>query len=679
MGGERKQQLACCHRNREISLDFYEVHHAFTQTPIASSPSQKGSSRRLAALLPSTALSWSTWHLPPADLWCRRRTKGAEHHRRLHLVAALLPLNRHRQQPIQPSIRTGREGTLAMADGLEEEKKERVLRVKTYSGLESHILNNGYSCDAESRSSLGDGATSNSLERDDLMSHSSSSKGDSFASSSSSSHWPSNNPDSCKNEEECCLLEEWDAAKSPYPFYRGRCFSYSKEKVPMYTMKFMDVETMKEKFAKLLLGEDVSGGCRGVATAVALSNAITTLSVSIFGELWKLEPLSDEKKSRWRREMDWLLSPTNYMVELVPAKQSGANGRILEIMTPKARADVHVALPALQKLDSILIEVLDSMVDTEFWYAEGGSRAEGRSQNNGVRLSKRWWLPSPRVPELGLSPSQRKKLGYQGKCVYQVLKAVKSINEQVLLQMPVPDAVKDALPKSGRVSLGEDVYQAISSESFSVEEIFKSLDLKSEHKVLDIVNRLEGAVYAWKERLLDVGHRKSPLLGSWAFARESDSRPDKIEVALQRAEILLQLLKIRFPNLPQTFLDVTKVQYNKDVGRSIIEAYSRVLGNLAFSILARIGDILQEDDLNKPSTPVAMLKFDFSSDVYLAGITETPPGYIKRALINQMDKVDSRVSSAIKPSKELFPEDKVNTVVAAAVASPCRNKSLLLW
>lgn len=30
--------------------------------------------------------------------------------------------------------------------------------------------------------------------------------------------------------------------------------------------------------------------------------------------------------------MDWLLSPTNYMVELVPAKQNGANGRMLEVL-----------------------------------------------------------------------------------------------------------------------------------------------------------------------------------------------------------------------------------------------------------------------------------------------------------------------------------------------------------
>lgn len=45
-------------------------------------------------------------------------------------------------------------------------------------------------------------------------------------------------------------------------------------------IKFMvaEVEMMKERFAKLLLGEDMSGGGKGVCTALAISNAITNLS-----------------------------------------------------------------------------------------------------------------------------------------------------------------------------------------------------------------------------------------------------------------------------------------------------------------------------------------------------------------------------------------------------------------
>jgi hypothetical protein len=39
-----------------------------------------------------------------------------------------------------------------------------------------------------------------------------------------------------------------------------------------------DVAMLKERFAKLLLGEDLSGGGKGVSTALAISNAITNVS-----------------------------------------------------------------------------------------------------------------------------------------------------------------------------------------------------------------------------------------------------------------------------------------------------------------------------------------------------------------------------------------------------------------
>lgn len=64
-----------------------------------------------------------------------------------------------------------------------------------------------------------------------------------------------------------------------------------------------------------------------------LENAINGFAASVFGELWKLEPLPEDRKSKWRREMDWLLSPANYMVELVPAKQHGANGCTMEVIS----------------------------------------------------------------------------------------------------------------------------------------------------------------------------------------------------------------------------------------------------------------------------------------------------------------------------------------------------------
>lgn len=47
--------------------------------------------------------------------------------------------------------------------------------------------------------------------------------------------------------------------------------------IGLISEKFAELEMMKEKFAKLLLGEDMSGGGKGVCTAVTISNSITNL------------------------------------------------------------------------------------------------------------------------------------------------------------------------------------------------------------------------------------------------------------------------------------------------------------------------------------------------------------------------------------------------------------------
>ncbi|MFS7996773.1 putative PRONE domain, Rop guanine nucleotide exchange factor [Helianthus anomalus] len=65
---------------------------------------------------------------------------------------------------------------------------------------------------------------------------------------------------------------------------------------------------MKERFTKLLLGEDMSGSGKGVSTAITVSNAITIFYASMFGQHQKLEPLHPEKKMMWKREINCLLS-----------------------------------------------------------------------------------------------------------------------------------------------------------------------------------------------------------------------------------------------------------------------------------------------------------------------------------------------------------------------------------
>ncbi|KAM7261698.1 hypothetical protein ACFE04_020775 [Oxalis oulophora] len=506
----------------------------------------------------------------------------------------------------------------------------------TYNGLESVINNQSY----EAESGTSNGCSSDSF--DDGSSCSSSKD----VSGSFSSKWLPIK----KNED------EWEHTKSP------KCF-YVKEK-SSYSINMSDVETMKENFAKLLLGEDITGGRKALSTALALSNAITSLAVSVFGELWKLEPLPREKKNKWRREMDWMLSPTNHMVELVPAKQYGANGRTVDIMTLKARADIHVNLPALQKLDSMLMESLDSTVSSEFWYAEVGNRAEGRTKS--TKQSKRWWLPLPQVPKCGLSETERKKLTDQAKVVNQVFKAAKSISENVLLEMPVPTIIEEALPKSGKESLNEQLSIVLSYESISAEEMLNFLCLKSEHDALAAMNRLEAAMFAWNARITKQNSGKSPARTSWSpFTKDLLSEMDKIEIKLDRAKALRQRIKMRYPNLPQTFLDATKIQYGKDVGHAILEAYSRALGNLAFSIQSRIGEILQEDALSNPNSPVAVTTRCIPEILHRPLISLR----VRHSLIDQMNNADGKFlkpdASSISDIDNSFYVDRKSSTINA--------------
>ncbi|KAK6115706.1 hypothetical protein DH2020_007975 [Rehmannia glutinosa] len=320
-----------------------------------------------------------------------------------------------------------------------------------------------------------------------------------------------------------------------------------------------EAELMKERFAKLLLGEDMSGGGKGVSTALAISNAITNLSASVFGELWKLEPLAPQKRSMWQREMEWLLCVSDLIVELVPSVQEFPGGGSFEIMVTQQRSDLYVNLPALKKLDGMLMSILDGFCDTEFYYVDRGIVvANGEhieaypcspsSHRPSVKLEEKWWLPFPKVPENGLSEETRKRLQQCKECTQQIFKAAVAINSSVLSEMEVPQIYLENLPKSEKACLGETLYRYITAD----------------HTVKGLVCDAEKSKH---------------------FAH--------------RADTLLKNLKLHFPGLPQTALDTNKIQYNKDVGQSILESYSRVLESLAFNLTARIDDLLYVDDATK--------------------------------------------------------------------------------
>jgi hypothetical protein len=183
----------------------------------------------------------------------------------------------------------------------------------------------------------------------------------------------------------------------------------------------------------------------------------------VFGELWMLEPLAAPRKAMWTREMEWLLSVADSIVELTPSLQELPDGGgQFEVMVPRPRSDLYMNLPALRKLDAMLLAMIDEFTDTQFWYVDRGivvddggpscpSSSSAASSCGGrpssVRQEDKWWLPCPRVPPKGLPEDARRKLQQSRDCANQILKAAMAINSDVLAEMEIPEVYLETLPK----------------------------------------------------------------------------------------------------------------------------------------------------------------------------------------------------------------------------------------
>ncbi|KAL8153158.1 hypothetical protein V2J09_010918 [Rumex salicifolius] len=391
-------------------------------------------------------------------------------------------------------------------------------------------------------------------------------------------------------------MEENDNASAPLPSPNSDDLTHANEN--------RVTEQLKERFAKLLLGEDMSGGGKGVSSALALSNAITNTAASVFGEQRKLEPMQPEQRARWKREIDSLLSVTDYIVEFSPSKQMAKDGTMMEIMTTKQRTDLQMNIPALKKLDVMLIDSLDNFKDqNEFYYV---SKTADDAKKKGEEDGK-WWLPTVKVPPNGLSEDMTKWLQSQKDSVNQVLKAAMAINAQVLSEMEIPESYIDSLPKNGRSSLGEPMYKSITIEYFDPEQFLSGMDLSSEHKIVDLKDRIEASIVIWKRKM----NCNKDTKASWGAGVKLEKR----EVFEERAETILLILKHRFPGISQSSLDISKIQDNRDVGHAILESYSRILESLAHKVLSQIEDVIKADALAQdPTLSLDSVEFRMSAE-----------------------------------------------------------------
>lgn len=221
-----------------------------------------------------------------------------------------------------------------------------------------------------------------------------------------------------------------------------------------------------------------------------------------------------------------------------------------------------------------------------------------------------------------------------------------AINAQILTEMEIPESYIEALPKvrrkpshclvyifiiypfcffiqNGRASLGDSTYKIITEDFFDPDYLLSTLDLSSEHKIVDFKNKIEASVVIWKRKMTAKDSKSS-----WGSGVSAEKR----ELLEDRAETVLLILKHRFPGLPQSDLDISKIEYNKvrplyqdfkkliflmlllllllqDIGHAILESYSRILETLAFTVLSRIEDVMNADALARNPSCAVQKKF----------------------------------------------------------------------
>lgn len=84
---------------------------------------------------------------------------------------------------------------------------------------------------------------------------------------------------------------------------------------------------------------------------------------TLFGQLWRLEPLPPEKKSMWRREMEWLLCVSDHIVELIPSWQTFPDGSKLEV--------IPTVVPSLIHKHVEILEVFVHLKYSSLWAVKG--------------------------------------------------------------------------------------------------------------------------------------------------------------------------------------------------------------------------------------------------------------------------------------------------------------------
>lgn len=98
------------------------------------------------------------------------------------------------------------------------------------------------------------------------------------------------------------------------------------------------------------------------------------------------------------------------------------------------------------------------------------------------------------------------------------------------------------------------IYKNITVEYFDPDYFLSSIDLSSEHKILDLKNRIEASIVIWRRKMTAKDGKSS-----WGSGVSLEKR----ELFEERLETILLILKHKFPGISQSSLDISKIENNR--------------------------------------------------------------------------------------------------------------------
>ena len=93
-------------------------------------------------------------------------------------------------------------------------------------------------------------------------------------------------------------------------------------------------------------------------------------------------------------------------------------------------------------------------------------------------------------------------------------------------------------------------------DMFDAEQFLLEMDLTSEHKILELKNKIEASVVIWKRKIVQKDNKSSSPFST-------NLSMEKRQLLEERAATILFLLKQVFPGISQSTLDISKIQFNK--------------------------------------------------------------------------------------------------------------------